>query len=196
MIVKYRGYPEVNWVIGDIVTVFSLLLTVPSLSHLQLGVSSPCAHLSNNLCGRLLCLFVTWPKNELNFAKITNPLPLNVVVALQVSWLAHGWIHSKRDSHPLSLPSLVRTLITSKSIRNTVFIVLLLRYSYQTLCFSSYTSHSYPLFGMCHSQSFTLNNSLMTIHVRRKALLKGVKCYPNTITTLHHLKSSIMHNLY
>ena len=43
------------------------------------------------------------PKNDLNLADITRPLPLNVDVALQCRWFSHGLIHSFNDSQSFSL---------------------------------------------------------------------------------------------
>ena len=59
-----------------------------------------------------------WLKKVLNFAQITFPLPLKVVVALQYKWLSHRFIHSAKISRPFSLDSLLRTFLhVHKKIR-------------------------------------------------------------------------------
>lgn len=98
----------------------------PFLSHLRCEISSPWAHLLNRGFSRSSCLLTIWPRKDLNFARITLPFPLGVVVALQCKWFTHGWIHSDNTSNPFSLDIFVRTLRTSEGMKK---ILLRLIYS-------------------------------------------------------------------
>lgn len=91
-------------------------LYIPFVSHFLAGISLPCPHLLNRGSLWPECIFTIWPKKDLNFAQITSPLPLNVDVALQCRWFAHGLIHPFKDSQPFSLAIFESTFYISGKI--------------------------------------------------------------------------------
>lgn len=91
-------------------------LYIPFVSHFLAGISLPWPHLLNSGSLWSECVFTMCPKNDLNLAHITSPLPLNVDVALQCRWFSHGLIHSFNNSQSFSLATFESTFRISEKI--------------------------------------------------------------------------------